>query len=122
MPVQLRFEVFPADLEATRDFYTRVLGFVVMRYQHEPPGPYLAMQRDEVRVGAAPRDELANRAERRPPTGAELVLEVDDVHAEHDRVCAAGWPVEEALQTRPWGLVDFRLLDPSGYYLRITGR
>lgn len=119
--MQLRFEVFPSDMAATRDFYTRVLGFTVTRYQHEPPGPYLAMQRGAVRVGAALRDEPVSREGRRPPTGIEIVLEVDNVQAEHDRVVAAEWPIEEALQTRPWGLVDFRVLDPSGYYLRITG-
>jgi hypothetical protein len=52
----------------------------------------------------------------------ELVLEVDDVMAERDRVITAGWPLAEDLQDRPWGLTDFRLLDPAGYYLRITGR
>ena len=49
-------------------------------------------------------------------------LEVDDVVGERDRVLAAGWPLEEDLQERPWGLTDFRILDPAGYYLRITGR
>jgi lactoylglutathione lyase len=50
------------------------------------------------------------------------VIEVDDVVAERDRVVAAGWPLEEDLQARPWGLTDFRVLDPAGYYLRITDR
>ena len=55
------------------------------------------------------------------PAGVtELVLEVDDVAAERDRVVAAGWPLEEDLRRRPWGLTDFRVLDPAGYYLRIT--
>jgi len=35
---------------------------------------------------------------------------------------AAGWPLDEDLQDRPWGLRDFRILDPDGYYLRITNR
>jgi hypothetical protein len=52
----------------------------------------------------------------------ELVLEVDDLGAEHDRVRASGWPLAEDLHERPWGLTDFRVLDPSGYYLRITDR
>jgi hypothetical protein len=32
------------------------------------------------------------------------------------------WPLAEVLADRPWGLRDFRLLDPSGYYWRITSR
>jgi lactoylglutathione lyase len=62
------------------------------------------------------------RTERLPPTGVELVLEVDDVVDERDRVAGAGWPIKEDLQDRPWGLTDFRILDPAGYYLRITNR
>ena len=42
--------------------------------------------------------------------------------AERDRVVAAGWPLEEDLRHRPWGLTDFRVLDPAGYYLSITDR
>jgi uncharacterized glyoxalase superfamily protein PhnB len=62
------------------------------------------------------------RAARLPPAGVELVLEVDDVVAERDQVTAAGWPITEDLHDRPWGLRDFRVLDPAGYYLRITDR
>jgi lactoylglutathione lyase len=121
MAMQLRCEIFPSDLDATQDFYVRVLGFRVMRFQQEPPSPYLALQRDSVRIGAALRAE-GEAGMRRPPTGVELVLEVDDVEAEHARILSSGWPVTEELQHRPWGLTDFRLTDPSGYYLRITNR
>ena len=62
------------------------------------------------------------RAARRPPAGVELVLEVDDVGAERDQIAAAEWPITEDLRDRPWGLRDFRVLDPAGYYLRITDR
>jgi uncharacterized glyoxalase superfamily protein PhnB len=43
----------------------------------------------------------------------ELVLEVDDVVAERDQITAAGWPITEDLRDRPWGLRDFRVLDPA---------
>lgn len=32
------------------------------------------------------------------------------------------WPLHEDVVTRPWGLRDCRLLDPDGYYWRITTR
>ena len=118
----LRFEIFPADLDAAVDFYTRVLRFRVTKDQRRDPAGYVAMQRGAVRVGAA-RSAVPDAPEgRRPPSGVELVLEVDDVAAERDRVVAAGWPLEEDLQDRPWNLKDFRILDPAGYYLRITSR
>jgi len=119
MPTTLRVEIFPADLDATVTFYTGVLGFSLVTDQR---AAYVAMARDDVRIGAAARPGPAAGEARRPPTGVELVIEVDDVVEERDRVVAQGWPLEEDLSVRPWGLTDFRLLDPSGYYLRLTDR
>jgi lactoylglutathione lyase len=122
MDMTLRFEIFPRDLDAAVDFYVRVLGFRVSKDQRADREAYVALQRGSVRVGVLRRDVPGARADRRPPTGVELVLEVDDVAAERDWVVAAGWPLEEDLQHRRWGLTDFRICDPAGYYLRITSR
>ena len=119
----LRFEIFPDDLDVIADFYQRVLGFSLVTDQRDASAPYPALRRGSVRVGA-PRREApgALAAGRRPPAGVELVLEVDDVAGERDRVLAAGWPLEEDLQERPWGLTDLRILDPAGSFLRLTDR
>lgn len=122
MTMTLRCEIFPPDLDATVDFYTRVLCFTLDRDDRHTDKPYIALRRGEVLLGAAGRDVAVARNQRCPPTGVELVLEVEDVVTEHDHVRRQGWPLEEDLVTRPWGLRDFRLLDPSGYYLRITER
>jgi lactoylglutathione lyase len=122
MEMTLRIEIFPADLDTAVDFYTRVLGFSVTKDQREHPGAYVSMKRGAVQVGAALRPVSGVRDARRPPAGPELVLEVDDVAGERDRVVAAGWPLDEDLRDRPWGLTDFRILDPAGYYLRVTSR
>ena len=115
----MRFEIFPDDLDVIVDFYTRVLLFRLTADQRDEPDPYVSLQRDYVRIGAAGRAVPDARAARLPPSGVELVLEIDDVIAERDRVITAGWPLAEDLQDRPWGLTDFRILDPAGYYLRI---
>jgi lactoylglutathione lyase len=118
----LRFEIFPDDLDVTVDFYTRVLRFRLTADRRGEPDAYVSLQRGSVCVGAVRKSVPDARSVRVPPAGVELVLEVDDVAGEHDRVVAAGWPLEEDLQDRPWGLTDFRILDPAGYYLRITDR
>jgi catechol 2,3-dioxygenase-like lactoylglutathione lyase family enzyme len=118
----LRFEVFVADLDATVDFYTRVLGFAVAKDDRAGTPPYVALARDRVHVGAVASWEPVPPERRLPPTGVELVLEVDDLAHEVAQIGAAGWPLQEGLTSRPWGLVDVRLLDPDGHYLRLTGR
>jgi lactoylglutathione lyase len=82
---------------------------------------YVSLVCGGVRIGAASRPpSSALREARQPPTGVELVLEVDDVRAVHQRVVQAGWPLQDDLAVRPWGLTDFRVLDPDDYYLRVT--
>jgi len=122
MVAALRCEIFPADLDATVAFYVSVLGFELVRDERDRPSAYVALARDTVQVGAAARPEVPDSGQQRPVTGVELVLEVDDLDEEHARVTASGWPLAEDLADRPWGLRDFRLLDPSGYYWRITSR
>jgi predicted enzyme related to lactoylglutathione lyase len=126
MEMTLRFEIFPSDLDEVVDFYTRVLRFGVTKDQRHEPTAYVSLRRGAVQVGVArravPEDVPDVRAARLPPAGVELVLEVDDVAGERDQVVAAGWPLEQDLQDRPWGLTDFRIIDPAGYYLRVTSR
>ncbi len=122
MDLTVRIEIFPVDLDATVDFYTRVLRFTLVEDQRATNG-YVSLRRGLVRIGAAARPAMPGVADhRRPPVGVEVVLEVDDVAAERDRVVAAGWPLDDDLARQPWGLTDFRLVDPSGHYLRVTDR
>jgi catechol 2,3-dioxygenase-like lactoylglutathione lyase family enzyme len=118
-PYDVKF--FPVDLDDTVTFYRDVLGFDLVRDERHTERPYVALQRDDVRIGAAARTAVPDRERRRPPVGVELVLEVDDLITDLARVAAAGWPVEEELTRRSWGLSDFRVLDPDGYYWRLTG-
>lgn len=119
MPAKLRCEIFPANLDRCVDFYVDVLGFALTRDERDLQDPYVYLKRGDVRVGALPHAGAVTAEARRPPSGIELVLEVDDLEAERDRV-AATWQLAEDITTRPWGLRDFRLLDPDGYYWRIT--
>lgn len=120
MDMTLRCEIFPADLDVTIGFYQRVLGFQLTDDRRAED--FVSLRRGTVQVGAV-KAMLPNASTaRRPPAGLELVLEVDDVDAERDRVVAAGWPLDDDLRDQSWGLRDFRILDPDGYYLRITNR
>jgi lactoylglutathione lyase len=119
--------LFVEDMETSLGFYTRVLGFEVVRDQ---PGNYASLRNGEVVLGLGPISKLPEEGgyftreigSLRRGLGVEIVLEVDGVDEWHRRVVASGHPVFEAPQERPWGSRDFRIVDPDGYYLRLTSK
>ncbi len=117
----LRIELFPADLDASVDFYVSVLAFDIARDDRPKGGRYVWLRRDDVAVGLAERPP-AEAGSTPGRVAVEIVLEVDDVTAERDRVVAAGGELADDLAARPWGLTDFRLYDPDGNYWRVTHR
>ena len=120
MPAALRIELFPRDLDRALAFYVDVLGFELVQDDRGLANPYAAVRRDGVRIGLLACPNAIG--DRRPPLGVEIVIEVDDVAAERERVAASGVGLVDDLQRRAWGLTDFRLLDPDGHFLRITDR
>ncbi|WP_165945615.1 VOC family protein [Micromonospora sp. KC606] len=122
MPMGLRVEIFSADPDRSSRFYERVLGFAIEDRQVTDGRRYVAIRRDDVRIGIGEGGVDVPREVRAVPAGTEIVLEVDDVRRELASVATAGWPLESQLRRQPWGLEDFRLFDPDGYFLRITAR
>ena len=124
--MRVRFELFVREMGAAVAFYTGVMGFDLMR---EESG-YTSLRRGEVILGLGPISKLPAEggyftrdiAEHWRGLGAEIVLEVDDLDTYHAQILASGYEIFEPLRERPWGLRDFRLVDPDGYYLRITSR
>jgi catechol 2,3-dioxygenase-like lactoylglutathione lyase family enzyme len=121
----LRIELFVHDLAASVDFYRRVLGFSIHSQSAED---YVPMVRGDVKLALTQHSRLSKdhpakaAAGHAMGRGIEIVLEVDDPLGEYRRVTDQGWPVSGPPQLRPWGLTDFRVTDPDGYYLRITSR
>jgi lactoylglutathione lyase len=123
----LRLELFVADMAESIAFYTQVLAFEVARHE---PDDYASLRCGNAILGIGAVAKLPEEggyfgrdiSSHRRGLGVEIVLEVDDVEEWHARVGASGHPILETLQDRPWGLRDFRIADPDGYYLRITSR
>ncbi|MEU4623590.1 VOC family protein [Actinoplanes sp. NPDC023801] len=126
--MRLRIELFVDDLDATIGFYTEMLGFQVERRTDG----YAALRHGRVVLGFGAASDLTARDESGPGpawqgarvngAGVEIVLELDDLDDvttlyEH---CRPRMPAIERLRLQPWGLHDFRLRDPDGYYLRVT--
>ena len=125
--MRLRLELFVKDIDASIGFYTKVLGFEVLR---EHPSDYASLRCGGVTLGIGPISKLPEEggyftreiASLRRGLGAEIVLEIDYVDEWYRRVSGCGYPVFEPPQDRPWGLRDFRVVDPDGYYLRLTAK
>jgi GNAT superfamily N-acetyltransferase/catechol 2,3-dioxygenase-like lactoylglutathione lyase family enzyme len=126
--MRLRMELFVEDLDVSVAFYHDVLGFRVERRTAD----YVSLVRGLVVLGLGPIAKLPETGDgpgftrRRlagdKGAGVEIVLEVDgpdELRALYDH-CRRRAAVAEPIQLRSWGLHDFRLTDPDGYYLRVT--
>jgi lactoylglutathione lyase len=127
--MRLRIELFVDNLDASIAFYTELLGF---RVERRADG-YASLRRGGVVLGlglaaglsdhdpSGPGPQWAGRHGAKG-VGVEIVLELADageLAGLHER-CRARRPDLEPLRLRPWGLRDFRLFDPDGYYVRVT--
>ena len=94
------------DVAAAVVHYRDVLGFRV-NYQQADIG---VMDRDRVRV------LLVARSPRHSGIGSAYVY-VDDADALHAELVGRGAAVQGRPESHPWGLRDFRVLDPDGNQL-----
>ena len=116
----LRLELMVQDPDRSLAFYVEVLGFSLMG---GGSGTYRPLERGTTRISiqdiATLPDDHPLRTEGKVGGGVELVLEVVDLSTVYEHV-AARWPIAGDLDRRPWGLRDFRVIDPDGFYWRIT--
>jgi lactoylglutathione lyase len=127
--MRLRLELFVEELDAAIAFYSDLLSFTVARRT----GTYAVLVRGQVVLGLGLTSQLSEYDGTGPGpawlpfhgtkgAGVEIVLEVGD-EAELSTLyehCLARAATIEPLRLQPWGLHDFRLTDPDGYYVRVT--
>jgi len=121
-------ELFVEDMDASVGFYQDLLGFRVERRDEG----YASLRRGSVVFGLGPVAKLPERGEgpgftrerlgRDKGAGVEIVLELDgldELRALYGH-CRERAVISASLKLQPWGLHDFRLADPDGYYLGIA--
>ncbi len=119
-------ELHVADFAPAKRFYG-ALGFVTLREEIAGQEGYLVMGHaaDLLRFWpGTPAVERHSHFGRSPATTApghrvELVLTFDALDAAFEAVRSIG-TVVEPIRRRHWGLRDFRVLDPYGFYVRCT--
>jgi predicted enzyme related to lactoylglutathione lyase len=98
----------PADLGRSRQFYRDVLGLAVYREFGSPDQP------GTVFFLGGGRLEVSGHATGPPGPSVQIWLQVRDVHAEHERLAAAGARILRAPVAEPWGLTEMWIEDPDG--------
>ena len=124
---EIYLELHVPDFEVTKDFYSK-LGFSVV-WEREPEGfkGYLVMKRDKsILCFWGGNQEIFNHEhfknyahDTKRGYGVEIVLPVSNLEEVHEQAKTFATIVEPPM-LRPWGLKDFRIVDPFGYYIRIT--
>ncbi|MXZ74286.1 MAG: hypothetical protein F4207_14805 [Gemmatimonadetes bacterium] len=121
--VRLQVNLAVRDLQVSAAFYTETFGFKELS---NDPG-YILLQRNELVLGLKTDELLWYPDPGEQPVesltrgvGVELVLEISDIGQFHAKMQQAGMAIREPLTEQPWGATDFRMLDPDGYYWRIT--
>jgi catechol 2,3-dioxygenase-like lactoylglutathione lyase family enzyme len=102
----------PADLSRSRSFYRDVLGLAVFREFGSATDPSMVffLGSGLLEVSGPAADHAAD------PAGdlTMIWLQVRDVHAEHERLAAAGVRIAREPAVEPWGLIEMWIEDPDG--------
>lgn len=121
--VKLQVNLAVKDLRVSAAFYTETFDF---KEVSNNPG-YILLQRNALVLGLKTDELLWHPDPGEQPVesldrgvGVELVLEISDIGQFHEKMQQAGVAIHEPLKEQPWGATDFRMLDPDGYYWRIT--
>lgn len=126
---RLLIELHVPDFNQVLDFYGK-LGFKKVWHRSEHTNAdYLVMEREGVVLCFWPgNDKVHDQSyfkqfpkNTKRGYGVELVITVDDIDAYYEKVRGFAKVVSKIVN-RPWGLRDFRIEDPFGYYLRVTER
>lgn len=115
-----KFELFVHDSAASAAFY-RALGFEIA---HRKPDGYTTLTSGSTVIALSPLPWWLPMHWfgwlRHPPLGTEIVLYTQQLERAHARLENSGYsPGTPAVQA--WGDRDFRIRDPDGYYVRVTG-
>ncbi|AHG48619.1 glyoxalase (plasmid) [Rhizobium leguminosarum bv. trifolii CB782] len=117
-------ELFVEAPERSLSFYRRALGFEI---EGPANADYTLLTNGDAVIAINRRIALSSDHPLRIETGekvglgVEIVLSVTDIEGAYRKAKESGWPLTD-LALQPWGLRDFRLIDPDGYYVRVTSR
>jgi len=107
-------------MEATRDFYVNLLGFVV-GFEH--PGWYIQLSSTtdpQLQIGILRQDyEFIPPAFQKPAQGVVISVQVEDVDAAYAKVREGSFDVAQEMCDESFGMRCFMVADPNGLLINI---
>jgi len=120
---QFRFAYFTPKYEETLAFYREGLELPAIEAwdrNADDRGTLFGAASGVIEVLALPESgESDHLWDARPPQGAFMVIEVDQVESHYQRAVERGLPIQEALKEHPWGHRGFCVRDPNGLTIYI---
>ena len=115
---QFRFGYFTEDYDRTVAFYRDGLELPVIETWNRSPddrGTLFSVASGFIEVLARPKDgESFDLWDERPPQGAFMVIEVNDLKAIYERALERGLPIKQELKDQAWGHRSFCVTEPNG--------
>jgi len=118
---EFRFAYFTPNYDATVCFYRDGLELPLINDWDRGPddrGSVFAASSGLIEVLARPKPgETSHMLDERPPQGAFMVIEVDNVDADYRRALSKNLPIAQELKDQPWAHRNFCLTEPNGLIL-----
>ena len=118
---QFRFSYFTAEYESTVAFYRDGLELPILESWDRNPedrGTLFGAASGMIEVLTRPKGgESSHFWDERPPQGAFMVIEMDDVEKEYRRAVKKGLPIKQELTDQTWGHRSFCVSEPNGLVL-----
>ena len=118
---QFRFAYFTPKYEETVAFYREGLELPVIEAWDRAPddrGTLVGAASGVIEVLALPRSSHPDHLwDARPPQGAFMVIEVDQVESLYQRAVERGLPIQHELKDQRWGHRSFCVREPNGLTL-----
>ncbi len=117
---QFRFCYFTPKYEETAAFYRDGLEFKLIESwdrHRDDRGSLFEAADGIIEVIARPEGPSDHHWDARPPQGASMVIEVDDVAEQYRRADAKKLPIVQPLKDQSWGHRSFCVREPNGLTL-----
>ena len=116
-----RVKLYVNDIEKSLLFYEEVIGLkLYKRNMHA-----VRLNHDQFSLLLA-SDSTLNENHyftiEKKGNGFELIIVVDRIEDVYERCKEKRCTIQEEIQTYPWEMRGFKVVDPDGYFLRVTSK